>query len=110
MKKYFNKELVMTKENSKHWIFDNNFAEGDVKIRDHCHVTGKHRQDAHSNYNISVSLNQKIPIVLRNLTNYDAHLIMQKLGKFDFKINVIPNGLENYISFSFDKLLTASNS
>ena len=28
------------------------------------------------------------------------HLIMQELGKFNLKINVIPNGLEQYISFS----------
>ena len=26
---------------------------------------------------------------------------MQELGKFSFKINFIPNGLEKYMSFSF---------
>ena len=45
MKKHFDKELVMTKnddedfENSaKCWIFHNDFVHGDVKVRDHCHM------------------------------------------------------------------------
>ena len=29
-----------------------------------------------------------------NLRNYDSHLIMQKIGKFDIKVNVKLNGLE----------------
>ena len=45
-------------------------------------------------------LNHKIPIVFRNLKNYDSHFIMQELGKFIFKIYVIPNGLEKYMSFN----------
>ena len=48
----------------------------------------------------------KIPIVLHNLKNYDSHLIMQVLGKFSLKINVIPNGLEKYISFSINNKLS----
>ena len=30
---------------------------------------------------------------------------MQELGKFDFKINVIPNGLEKYMSYNINKNL-----
>ena len=44
MKKYFNKELVMTKEDNecfensaKFWICD---IDNDVKARNHCHITG----------------------------------------------------------------------
>ena len=47
-KKNFNKELVMTKksnedfENStKCWICDNDYIDNDVKVRDHCLITGK---------------------------------------------------------------------
>ena len=35
---------------------------------------------------------------------------MQKLGKFDFKINVIPNGLGKYTSFSLDNMSVFTNS
>ena len=31
---------------------------------------------------------------------YDSHLIMQELGKFNFKKSVIPVGLEKYMSFT----------
>ena len=33
-------------------------------------------------------------MVLENVKNYNSHLIMKELGKFNFKINVILNGLE----------------
>ena len=109
MKKHFNKELVMTKkdnedfENStKCWICDNDYIDNDVKVRDHCHITGKYRGSAHRDCNINVKLNHKIPVVFHNLKNYDSHLIMQELGKFSLKINVILNGLEKYKSFSIN--------
>ena len=47
---------------------------------------------------MKVKLNQNIPRAFLNLKNYDSHLIMQELGKLDFKINIIPNGLEKYMS------------
>ena len=31
------------------------------------------------------SVNYKIPIIFQNLKKNDAHVIMQELGKFDFK-------------------------
>ena len=46
--KYFNKELMVTKENNKDfksstkcWICDNDYVATDVKVRDHCQITGK---------------------------------------------------------------------
>ena len=89
-------------ENSnKCWICDNDCVDGDVKVRNHCHITGEYRGSAHRDYNINVKLNHKTSVVFHNLKNYnyDLHLIMQELGKFNLKINVIPNGLENYITF-----------
>ena len=48
MEKSFNKELVMTKEikedfqkSTKSWIWDQFYAEPNVQITDHCHITGK---------------------------------------------------------------------
>ena len=49
MKKHFNKELVMTKEDDQDFEnsnkcskCDNVSVEGDGKVRDHCHMTGKY--------------------------------------------------------------------
>ena len=91
---------------TKCWICDNFYVEGDVEVRDHFHITGKCRGPAHRERNTKVELNCKILIALHNLKKYDSPLIKQELGKFNFKINVIPNGLEKYMSFKInDKLL-----
>ena len=98
-KKHFNKKLVMTKkdhdgfENStKCWICDNANVDGDVTVRDHCLIIGKYRGFAHRDCNINLKLNHKVSAVFYILKNYDSHLIMQELGKFNLKINLIPNG------------------
>ena len=89
-KKYFNKELVTTKEenSTKCWICDNDYVDNDFKLRDHCHITGKYRGSAHC----------------------DSQLIMQELGKFNLKISVIPNGLEKYVSFTINNKLSSIDS
>ena len=93
MKKHFSKELVKTKKDSKDlknstncWICDDDYVENNVKVRNHCHITGKYRVSACRNCNINAELN-------------DSHLVMQELGKLNFKINAMPNGLEKYMSF-----------
>ena len=39
------------------------------------------------------------------MRGYDSHLIFNELDKFDVKISVIPNGLEKYMAFFFNKNL-----
>ena len=93
MKKHLNKELVMTKEDneyfkncSKCWICDNDYVDNDVKVRDHCHTTGKDRGSGHRDCNINLKLNHNISVIFHNLKNYVSHLIIQELGKFNLKI------------------------
>ena len=112
MKKHFNKELVMTKrgvadfENStKCWICDVHVDGNDRKVRDHYHITKKYTGSTHKDCNIIVKLDHKIPAVFCNLKKYGSHLIMQELGKFNYKINAIPNGLEKYMSFNINNKL-----
>ena len=89
---------------------DNCYIDGDIKVRDHCHITGKYGGSGHGDYNINIKLNHKIPIVFHNLKNCDYHLILQELVKFNLKINVIPNGLEKYMCFNInDKLFLIFN-
>jgi hypothetical protein len=45
----------------------------------------------------------EIPVVFHNLRGYDSHLIMQEIGKFGLEVNVIPNNMEKYMSFSLGK-------
>ena len=74
------------------------------------HITGKCRSSAHRECNISLRLNHKIPVVFHNLKSYDSHLIMQELGKVNFKINIILNRLEKYMSFTINNKLIFINS
>ena len=50
MRKHFNKELVITEDL---WICDNDHIDTDLKVRDHCHITGKYRGSALSDCNIN---------------------------------------------------------
>ena len=111
IKKYFKEELMLTKEDNENfknsvkcWIWHNGYVDNDVKVRDNWHITGKYRGFAHRDWNfkINLKLNHKIPVAFHNLKKYDFHLIMQVLSIFNHKINVIPNGLEKYTSFTIN--------
>ena len=41
--------------------------------------------------------------MLHNLQNYDSLIIFQKIGKINFKINVIPEPIEKFMSFTIQK-------
>ena len=108
MRKPFNKELEMTKKhnedfkNSSKCLFcDKNYVDVGVKVKDHCQVTGKYRSSVYRDCNINVKSNNKILVN----KNFDFHVIMQELGKFSLKINVILNGLKKYRSFNISKKL-----
>ena len=112
-KNILKKEHVMTKNESGNfknsttfWICDNIYIDGDLKLRDHCHVTEKCGGAAHRDSNNNVELNNKVHIVFHNLKNYVSHLVMQDIGEFNLKINVIPNRLEKYITFSINYKLS----
>ena len=44
----------------------NDYVDNDVKIRDHCHITGKYEKSAGKDCNINLKLNHKIPVVFHN--------------------------------------------
>ena len=69
-------------DTTKCWICNNYYVDGHVKLRYHCHITGRYRGFAHRECNFKVKLNHKIPIAFHNLKNYDSHFIMQGLVKF----------------------------
>ena len=113
IKKYFNKEIVINKKgnedfgnSTKCWIGDNDYTDNDIKVKDHCHITGKYRDSSHRDYNINVKLSHKIPVVSHNLKKDDSYLIIQEPVKFNLKTNVIPNGLEKYMSFGINTNLS----
>jgi hypothetical protein len=73
---------------------------GDIKVRDHCHLTGDYRGAAHRSCNLNFKIPKFYPVFFHNLSGYDAHLFVKNLGATEGKINCIPNNEEKYISFS----------
>ena len=130
IKKEFNKPLNMTKENEEEFqkadechICNKKYTADDIRVRDHCHITGKYRGSAHQECNLQLRLNPdkiKIPVIFHNLRGYDSHFIMQEIGaivkdyeytnkdgkKCQMNINAIPNNMEKYMAFMLGNHLT----
>ena len=70
------------------------------RVRDHCHFTGRYRGAACNICNLKYCKPNNISVFFHNLTGYDSHLFIKKLGITKGAIDCIPNNEENYISFS----------
>ena len=91
IKKRFNKPLVMTEDDEQRFrtmdgchICGNKYTDKDVRVRDHCHITGKFRGSAHQECNLKLRIKPediKIPVIFHNLHGYDSHFIMQQIGE-----------------------------
>ena len=137
-----NTPMIMTDEDKKHHMNTNicHICEQDIptgmidfynpktketkrvpaKVRDHCHITGKYRGAAHYGCNINFNYKDfKLPVIIHNLKNYDAHFIIQyykgktytkidkKTGKTvekEIPIKVIANNEEKYMTFQIGGL------
>ena len=90
MKQCFNKPLKMTNDDVDAFekaeechICNKQYTEKDIRVRDHCHITGKYRGSAHQECNLQLRINPdeiKIPVIFHNLRGYDSHFIMQNIG------------------------------
>ena len=130
VKNEFNKPLKMTDDDElcfkleeKCHICNKKYTDKDIRVRDHCHITGKYRGSAHQECNLKLRIEPekiKIPVIFHNLRGYDSHFIMQEIGaivkKHTYKntkglethmsINAIPNNMEKYMAFMFGNHLT----
>ena len=91
IKKRFNKPLVMTEDDEmcfklmdKCHICGEKYTDKDVRVGDHCHITGKFRGSTHQECNLKLRIKPeclKILVIFHNLRDYDSHFIMQQIGK-----------------------------
>ena len=124
IKKRFNKPLKMTENDEMcfklmdkcHICMAEKCTDKDVRVRDHCHITGKFKGSSHQECNLKLRIkpeNIKIPVIFHNLRGYDSHFIMQQIGEIAKnyaykdkkrkeqlqKISAIPNNMEKYMAF-----------
>ena len=130
IKKHFNKPLVMAEVDEQRFrtmdrchICGEKYTDKDVRVRDHCHITGKFRGSAHQECNLKLRIKPediKIPVIFHNLRGYDSHFIMHQLGEIANKhgytnkkeksktsiSSAIPNNMEKYMAFMLGNHLT----
>jgi hypothetical protein len=71
------------------------------KVRHHDHTTGEFIGPACNTCNVSYLKRPTfIPVVLHNLSRYDAHLLIKELCADGSTLEVIPRNEETYISFT----------
>ena len=123
VKKRFNKPLIMTENDelcfklmNKWHICSKKYTGKNVRVSDHCHITGKFRGSAHQECNLKLRIKPEdieILVILHNLRGYDSHFMMQQIGAIaknhayknkkgeeqHLKINAIPNNMEKYMAF-----------
>ena len=101
------KKMVFTEEDEKQfnkasdcWICGEEL--GNDRVRDHCHYTGRYRVAAHNSCNLKFSKPKGVPVFFHNLSGYDSHLFIKKLGSSNKKENIdcIANNEEKYITFT----------
>ena len=94
------KQLKKYKKATKCNICYKPFTQTNLKVRDHCHYTGLYRGPVHSLCNLRYKIPSYIPVVVHNLSGYDAHLFIRELGAHTSEMGVIAKNKEDYISFS----------
>ena len=72
-----------------------------IKVRDHCHYTGKYRDTAYKICNIMYNTSREIPVIFPNGSCYDYHFIIKGLAKeFEGDFECLGENKEKYITFS----------
>jgi DNA polymerase type B, organellar and viral len=72
------------------------------KVRDHDHglPLNNYRGACHQSCNLLVRRMKMIPVYCHGLGNYDGHYIVRMFAARKFKIQILPNNLERYLSIS----------
>ena len=102
-------EDVKDFENAKKcYVCGNKFRKKNniIKLRDHCHFSGKYRGAACKDCNFRMRKPKFMPVILHNLQNDDSHLFIKSLGLTEGKIKCIAKTEEKYISFSKELIMS----
>lgn len=93
------------KKCSSCWLCKNTFTNENKKVRHHNHNTGHFNSAMCNNCNIQIKDKIKIPVLFHNL-NYDKNVFFKSLVYYEKvkKVNILPDNLENYKSFSIGRL------
>lgn len=98
-------EELSFKSSTQCHICNDLFSVTTIKVRDHCHVSGKYRKAACQGCNLNYKQPHFIPVIFHNLKNFDSHIICESLEHFkNYEIKCIAQNSEKYVSFSLGNL------
>ena len=73
-----------------------------IKVRDHCHYTGKYRGAAHKICNLMYNTPREIPVIFHNGSSYYYHFIIKGLtDEFEGEFECLGENKEKYIKFLY---------
>ena len=77
-----------------------------IKVRDHCHLSGRYRYALCSECNLTHAKRPfEVYVFFHGLTNYDSHFLIQKMSSYPtYPLNVIPRNSEKYLCFSLGRM------
>jgi len=86
--------------NAKYCYLCKKAFNGNVKVRDHCHITGMYLGAAHNQCNLHRRQPKFLPVLFHNLRRYDIHHIMKyAIGQFpEWNLSVIAQTSETYLA------------
>ena len=99
------RDQVDYKKAKKCWICQEPFPEedgrtqGKIKVRGHCHWTGKFRGAAHSSCNLRLTEQKFIPVIFHNLKGYDSHIFINAFNNLEEEPSCIPKIQKNSLVF-----------
>ena len=109
MKKHFNKNLIMIKEEEEEKFqklvklkrLAKNLKRVNFvgSVKNSITVTMKKLE------NLEAQLTGVVTVIFHNLRGCDSQLIFCELNKYNVKIDVIPDGLDRYMPFILNKIL-----
>ena len=67
---------------------------------------GKFRGASHSKCDINLRLPKKLPIIFHSLQGYDGHIVFKEVNNSDVDIDVIPKGIDKYMSIIVNRHIT----
>ncbi|KAJ8909887.1 hypothetical protein NQ315_008910 [Exocentrus adspersus] len=85
-------------------ICEQPFKPEDIKVRDHNHLIPEnynYRGAAHNSCNINYKDGVIIPVIMHNLSGYDAHFVLENIANdMSGRVDLLPITKEKYISFT----------
>ena len=72
-----------------------------IKVRDHCHYTGKYRGATHKICNLIYNTPREIPVIFHNGSSYDYHFIIKRSAEeCEGDFECLGESKEKYMTFS----------